>query len=425
MPQTLLATPEMAAEYSRWFVNRLAYTRQSDRPHPDSGRHFYYRPGSKNGVEVALRLGDVRRHLAGEITLGLYAINPVVQRVKWMAIDADYKRSLDDLLKLQYELQQDGIQAALEQSRRGGHLWILFETPVLARHARVYIRHLAGNLSVPVKSAGPVDGIELFPKQDQIAPGQFGNAIRGPLGVHRAVNRRFWFYGAPHDLDAQVTYLRELRRVTESQLTELIADLDVADEVTRRIPSPEVCRDRTVFQILDFLDQNGLRRIGRNWVITQHRCRCAGYQPTHGELLPNGTETNSESNLAGLSWLGGYTALAQNAAACAANGGGICGTPSVVRIRVGLSTYAGGTDGAAPAGAGAAGRAPGCLGRAARREGVRGRGGRRRGTNRGLPTWAHAGSSPGAGRPSGPEPVAGRGAVLPGPVGSSGRSRER
>ena len=276
MPQSLLATPEMAAEYSRWFVNRLAYTRQSDRPHPDSGRHFYYRPGSKNGAEVALQLDDVRRHLAGEITVGVYAINPPTQRVKWMAIDADYKRSLDDLLKLQYELQQDGIQAALEQSRRGGHLWILFETPVLARHARVYIRHLAGKLSVHVKSAGPVDGIELFPKQDQIAPGQFGNAIRGPLGVHRAVNRRFWFYGAAHDLNAQMRYLRELRRVTESQLTELIADLDVADEATPRTHSPEIYRDRTVFQILDFLDQNALRRIGRNWVTQCPSCAAAG-----------------------------------------------------------------------------------------------------------------------------------------------------
>ena len=55
------------------------------------------------------------------MTLGLYAINPRTQRAKWMAIDADYRRSLDVLLKLQYELQQDGIQAALEQSRRGGH----------------------------------------------------------------------------------------------------------------------------------------------------------------------------------------------------------------------------------------------------------------------------------------------------------------
>ena len=119
MPEVLLATPEMATEYARWFVNRLAYTRQSDRPHSESGRHYYYRPRAEGGGELGLELDDVRRHLAGEITLGIYAINPETQRVKWMGIDADYKLSLDDLLKLQYELQQDGIQAALEQSRRG------------------------------------------------------------------------------------------------------------------------------------------------------------------------------------------------------------------------------------------------------------------------------------------------------------------
>ena len=156
-----------------------------------------------------------------------------------MGIDADYKRSLDDLLKLQYELQQDGIQAALEQSRRGGHLWILFETPVLARHARVYIRHLAGKLSVQVKASGASDGIELFPKQDRIERTQFGNAIRGPLGVHRAVNRRYWFYGAQHDLEAQMKYLRELRRVTERQLSELIAGLAFEEEDPRPQPAPD------------------------------------------------------------------------------------------------------------------------------------------------------------------------------------------
>src|SRR5260370_32213861 len=101
-----------------------------------------------------------------------------------MGIDADYKRSLDDLLKLQYELQQDGIQAALEQSRRGGHLWILFETPVLANHPRVYTRHLAGKLSVQVKASDPSDGIELFRMKNRIEPTQFVNAIRGPLEIH-------------------------------------------------------------------------------------------------------------------------------------------------------------------------------------------------------------------------------------------------
>ncbi|MDZ4801707.1 MAG: hypothetical protein SGI92_26420 [Bryobacteraceae bacterium] len=275
MREALLATPEMAADYARWFVNRLAYTRQSDRPHPESGRHYYYRPRPASGGKLGLELDDVRRHLAGEITLGIYAINPETQRVKWMGIDADYKRSLDDLLKLQYELQQDGIQAALEQSRRGGHLWMLFETPVLAKHARVYIRHLAGKLSVHIKASGPSDGIELFPKQDRIEPTQFGNAIRGPLGIHRVVNRRYWFYGARHDLEAQMKYLRELRRVTEIQLSDLIEGL-VVEEGRSPEPLTGSRSDRSYFQILDCLNREGLRRVGRNWVTQCPSCAAAG-----------------------------------------------------------------------------------------------------------------------------------------------------
>ena len=276
MPEVLLATPEMATEYARWFVNRIAYTRQSVRPHPESGRHYYYRPRTEGGGELGLELEDVRRHLAGEITLGIYAINSETQRVKWMGIDADYKRSLDDLLKLQYELQQDGIQAALEQSRRGGHLWILFETPVLAKHARVYIRHLASRLSVQVKASGASDGIELFPKQDRIEPTQFGNAIRGPLGVHRAVNRRYWFYGAQHDLEAQMKYLRKLRRVTERRLLELVAGLALEDENPRPQPLTGTRSARSHFQILDHVNREGLRRVGRNWVTQCPSCAVAG-----------------------------------------------------------------------------------------------------------------------------------------------------
>src|SRR5260370_16898286 len=257
MPEVLLATPEMATEYARWFVNRLAYTRQSDRPHSESGRYYYYRPRAEGGCEVGMELVDVRRGMGGEIRVGIYGMNTEREGVKWMGIDADYKRSLDDLLKLQYELQQDGIQAALEQSRRGGHLWILFETPVLAKHARVYIRHLAGKLSVQVKASGPSDGIELFPKQDRIEPTQFGNAIRGPLGVHRAVNRRYWFYGAQHDLEAQMKYLRELRRVTERQLSNLIDGLALEEENPRPQRLTAMRADPSHFHILDRLDREG------------------------------------------------------------------------------------------------------------------------------------------------------------------------
>src|ERR1039457_7253890 len=78
-----------------------------------------------------------------------------------MAIDADYKTAIEDLIKVQRQLQDDGITAALEKSRRGGHRRILFETPVLAREARIYIYHVAGKLDVQVKGTGLADGIEI------------------------------------------------------------------------------------------------------------------------------------------------------------------------------------------------------------------------------------------------------------------------
>jgi hypothetical protein len=274
MPDLMRALPGMAAEYSRWFVNRRAYTRQSDRPHPESGRHYYYRPRRDNGADLLLTERDIERHLAGEITLGIYAINPKTQRVKWMAIDADYKSALEDLLKLQYQLAQDGVHAALEQSRRGGHLWILFEHPVLAKSARRYIRHLATRLSVQVKGSGLAEGIEIFPKQDALDNGQFGNAIRAPLGVHRAANRRYWFYGAAYELGAQMAYIRSLRRVTESEIERLIVNLpEERDPAPTRFYSGN---GRRVFLISDYIDFAQCRKVGRNWVTQCPSCREAG-----------------------------------------------------------------------------------------------------------------------------------------------------
>lgn len=271
MRELLHATPEMAIEYARWFVNRRAYTLQSDTPHPESGRHYYYLP-SREGSPLELTPRDIQRHLAGEITVGIYAINPRTQCAKWMAIDADYRDALEDLLKLQFELGRNGVQAALEQSRRGGHLWIFFEKPVLAKHARVYIRHVARRLSVDVKGSGCGDGIELFQKQDVLDEGQFGNAIRGPLGVHRAASRRYWFYGAPYELDAQMAYLRQLRRVTEQQVKDLIATVppDPPAEPPRAIVFKP---DRARFVILEHIETR--RRVGRNWVAQCPSCAAA------------------------------------------------------------------------------------------------------------------------------------------------------
>ncbi len=163
------------------------------------------------------------QHLEGKVTVGLYAINPSNQRCKWVAIDADYKNAMEDLLKLQYRLTQDRVEPALEMSRRGGHLWIFLATPLLAQECRIYIHDLAQGLGVPVKGSGLAEGIEVFPKHDAIGAGEYGNAIRGPLGIHRGANRRFWFYGADYTLEDQIAYLKQLRKVTEEELRRFIA----------------------------------------------------------------------------------------------------------------------------------------------------------------------------------------------------------
>jgi hypothetical protein len=86
--EAIRASSEVARQYAALFINRGAYTLQSSRPHPESGRHYYFRPNAKGtGKELSLTATTIRRHLEGELTVGLYAINPPTQRSKWVAID--------------------------------------------------------------------------------------------------------------------------------------------------------------------------------------------------------------------------------------------------------------------------------------------------------------------------------------------------
>ena len=286
METTIKATTEVVRDYRCMFVNRGAYTLQSSRPHPESGRHYYFRPKAKGtGEELGLTAATIRRHLEGELTIGLYAINPATQRSKWVAIDADYAGAMEDLLKLQYSLQQDSIEAALEMSKRGGHLWIFMERPALARECRIYIYNLALKLGMRIKGIGLAEGIEIFPKHDELRDGEFGNAIRGPLGIHRGANRRYWFYGANYDLERQIAYLIRLRKVSEEQLRSFIAGKAMPPEFERKRPAPDqsfVRGSLHEFCILEHVSK--VRKVGRNYVTQCPSCAEAG-QDRSGDNL--------------------------------------------------------------------------------------------------------------------------------------------
>lgn len=287
MQSRILASDDIVTRYSELFVNRRAYTIQSSTPDKEKARCYYYRPKEHPSLSRAI----LRNHLAGTITIGLYAINPETQRCKWVAIDADYSEALSDLLKLQWELRQDGVDAALEKSRRGGHLWIFAERPLLASDCRLYIHSIAGRLKVPIKgstgtaetcSETPVlpDGIEIFPKQDQLNPGEFGNAIRGPLGVHRTTGKRYWFYGADYTLEDQVAYLCRLKRITENDISRFISDLAVPEQAPVSAKSAKrhflPNSNRRGFSILEHLTGKR-RKSGRNYFTRCPSCARQGH----------------------------------------------------------------------------------------------------------------------------------------------------
>src|SRR5512142_1576399 len=287
MASALRATAEVVDAYLRLFVNRRAYTLQSMRPHPETGRHYYFRPKERDsGAPLGLTDETIRQHLEGELTIGLYAINPATQRCRWVAIDADYKRAMEDLLKLQYHLTRDRVEPALEMSKRGGHLWIFLAEPLLARECRIYVHALAKRLGVPVKGSGLAEGIEVFPKHDAIAPDEFGNAIRGPLGVHRGANRRYWFYGADYTLQAQMDYLNRLRKVTEAELQQFIAGHETPPLAMPERVEPNVRRTAVTsiagFRILEHVGK--VRKVGRNYLPRCPSCAESGHDRSGDNL---------------------------------------------------------------------------------------------------------------------------------------------
>ena len=183
---------------------------------------------------------------------------------------------------MQNELQQDGVEPALEKSNRGGHLWIFFEQPALARDCRVYIYHTALRLGLPIKGAGLPEGLEIFPRQDELGEGEFGNAIRAPLGVHRGAREsrgwRFWFYGADYTLSDQLAYLCRVQKVSPPQLAGFIAGKTLPDEFVQHAKRPEAPKryfssPAKEFRILDYVHVE--RQVGRNWIARCPSCAAA------------------------------------------------------------------------------------------------------------------------------------------------------
>jgi len=129
----------------------------------------------------------VERHLAGEIHAGIYPLL-LGDTCRLLACDFDGAGWALDALAYLDAAHSLGVPALLERSRSGdgGHVWIFFGGHVRASTARRLGVHLVREaMTVRVElDLGSYD--RLFPTQDFMPRGSFGNLIALPLqGEHR------------------------------------------------------------------------------------------------------------------------------------------------------------------------------------------------------------------------------------------------
>jgi hypothetical protein len=142
--------------------------------------------GSYVCVHESLNVGHLFAHLQGEITLGAYLLDQE-SRARFVVLDADDTQAWECLSRLARVLGEEDVPAYLEKSRRGGYLWLFLAQAVDGRDVRAFGHGLL--------AAHQVEGVELYPKQGQLADGP-GSLIRMPFGVHRLTGRRYGFYTA-------------------------------------------------------------------------------------------------------------------------------------------------------------------------------------------------------------------------------------
>lgn len=121
-------------------------------------------------------------HLAGKQTIGVYPLLPD-DSCCFLAADFDGADWREDARAFMQSCREPAIPAALEISRsgNGAHAWLFFAEPVPARDARQLGAALISHTCARTRQLSLASYDRLFPNQDTLPKGGFGNLIALPL----------------------------------------------------------------------------------------------------------------------------------------------------------------------------------------------------------------------------------------------------
>ena len=122
------------------------------------------------------------KHLAGDHTIGAYPLL-TDDTCNFLAVDFDEADWKDDAQAFVVSCRELGVPVALEVSRsgNGAHAWIFFENRVAARDARRLGSAIISHTCARTRQLKLSSYDRLFPNQDTMPKGGFGNLIALPL----------------------------------------------------------------------------------------------------------------------------------------------------------------------------------------------------------------------------------------------------
>ena len=165
-------------------------------------------------------------HLRGQRTVGTYAIRPDDTCI-FLAADFDNDGWKSEVTAYRDVAAEIGITVLVEISRsgNGAHAWVFFMEPVPARDARALGNLLLARIETTRPSSSLQSFDRLFPNQDVMPKGGFGNLIALPLQkARRHYGLTEFVDDALRPYDDQWKVLTEVPRLSFDELGDILKE---------------------------------------------------------------------------------------------------------------------------------------------------------------------------------------------------------
>ena len=196
-------------------------------------RNRKYSPLSDEVIHSHLLGIDKKAGTAQDFTIGVYPL--LKNDTCWfLAVDFDKSTWIEDTKAFLKTCSRYNVPAVLERSRsgNGGHIWVFFLKPVSA----VSARKLGSLLLTDTMNHRPEIGMDsydrLFPSQDTLPKGGFGNLIALPLQKGPREKQNSVFVDANlNPYPDQWSFLSSIEKMPQSSLEEILKRFDDENEI--------------------------------------------------------------------------------------------------------------------------------------------------------------------------------------------------